>query len=121
MLRARTRRPSVSRNAQAFIEVIRFAATNRLCVDLLCKQETRRIEPYSLRSTKDGNIVLHAYDTRKRSHRNYRIDRIQGVRATGETFVPRYMMELCRSGPLAIQPTPKPAPPTSHPKRAANA
>ncbi len=104
VLRARTLRLSVSRNAHAFLEVIRFAAANRLCVDLLYKHETRRIEPYSLRSNKDGNIILHAYDTRKRGHRSYRVDRIQGARATGETFVPRYAVELSASGPLGIQP-----------------
>ena len=97
VLRARTLRLPVSRKAQVFIEVIRFAAANRLCVDLLYKDETRRIEPYSLRSTTDGNIILHGYDIRKRGHRGYRVDRIQGASATGKTFVPRYAVELTPS------------------------
>ena len=65
VLRERTLRLPVSGAAQSYLEVIRFAAVNRLCVDLLYKNETRRIEPYSLRRTKDGNIILHAYDIRK--------------------------------------------------------
>lgn len=105
VLRERTLRLPVSGTAQSYLEVIRFAASNRLCVDLLYKNETRRIEPYSLRRTKDGNIILHAYDTRKQGHRSYRVDRIQGAQSTGEVFVPRYAVELNPSGPVAIQPT----------------
>ena len=105
VLRERTLRLPVSGTAQSYLEVIRFAAGNRLCVDLLYKNETRRIEPYSLRRTKDGNIILHAYDVRKQGHRSYRVDRIQGAQSTGETFVPRYAIELSPSGPVTIQPT----------------
>ncbi len=97
VLRARTLRLPISSNARSFIEVIRFAAANRLCVDLLYKGERRRIEPYSLRSAKDGNVILHAYDIRKRGHRSYRVDLIQGARAAGETFVPRFAVELTAS------------------------
>ena len=105
VLRARTLRVPVPRIAQSYLEVIRFAAANRLCVDLLYKDETRRIEPYSLRRTKDGNIILHAHDTRKQGHGSYRLDRIQGVQTTGETFIPRYAVELNPSGPVTVRPT----------------
>jgi hypothetical protein len=40
------------------LEIIRFAASNRICVDLDYGGDTRRIEPYSLRRTKDGNVIL---------------------------------------------------------------
>ena len=98
VLRERTLCLPVSGAAQSYLEVIRFAAVNRLCVDLLYKNETRRIEPYSLRRTKDGNIILHAYDIRKQGHRSYRVDRIQGAQSTGEVFVPHYAVELNPSG-----------------------
>lgn len=104
VLRERTLSLPVSGSAQAHLDVIRFAAANRLCVDLLYKDETRRIEPYSLRRTKDGNIILHAFDTRKQGHHSYRVDRIQDAQSTSETFVPRYAVELSPSGPVAIQP-----------------
>lgn len=104
VLRERTLRLPVSGSAQAHLEVIRFAAANRLCVDLLYKNETRRIVPYSLRRTKDGNIILHAFDTRKQGHRSYRVDRIQDAQTTNETFVPRYAIELSPSGPVTVQP-----------------
>lgn len=46
------------------LETIRFAATNRLCVDLDYIDEkgirkNPRIEPYSLRKTRDGNLLLY--------------------------------------------------------------
>ena len=107
VIRARTLRLPVSRDAQAYLEVIRFAASNRLCVDLFYRNETRRIEPYSLRSTNDGNIILHTYDIQKRGHHSYRVDRIQGASATRETFVPRNAIELGPSGLLTIQPNDK--------------
>ena len=105
VLRERTLRLPVSGNAQSYLEVVGFAAANRLCIDLLYKNEVRRIEPYSLRRAHDGNIILHAYDTRKMGHRSYRVDRIQGAQSTSQSFVPRYAVELSPAGPVTIQPT----------------
>ena len=60
LLRERTLRLPVPGRVQSYLEIIRFAASNRLCVDLEYQGSVRRIEPYSLRRTRDGNIVLHA-------------------------------------------------------------
>jgi len=92
-------------SAQSHIEVIRFAATNRLCVDLDYQHSTRRIEAYSLRRTKEDNIILHAWSVDKGAHRSYRVDRIQGARITDQTFLPRYAVELTPSGPASIPAT----------------
>ena len=100
VLRERTLRLPVARNVQSYLEVIRFAAANRLCVDLRYQGSVRRIEPYSLRRTRDGNIVLHAVRTTTGGHRGYRVDRIEGVQATAEGFEPRYAVELSPQGPL---------------------
>lgn len=105
VLREHTFRLPVSSRAQAFLEIIRFAAANRLCVDLDYKNETRRIEPYSLRRTKAGSIILHAYDVNKNGHRSYTVSEIAGVRATNRTFVPRYEVELTPHGVVRIAPT----------------
>lgn len=80
ILRERTARLPVRPALQSHLEVIRFAATDRLCVDLDYQGSTRRIEPYSLRRTKDENIILHAWNTGSDAPRSYRIDRIQGAR-----------------------------------------
>jgi hypothetical protein len=47
ILRERTLPLRLRPAVQSHIEIIRFAAANRLCVDLGYKSETRRIEPYS--------------------------------------------------------------------------
>lgn len=105
VLRERTLRLSVSGIAQSHIEVIRFAAANHACIDLDYQGSTRRIEPYSLRRTRDGNIILHAWSTDRDAHRSYRVDRISGARTTNQTFIPRYEVELRPEGPITIQPT----------------
>lgn len=96
---------SISPRARAPLEIIRFAAANHLCVDLNYDGGVRRIEPYSLRRTKDGNYVLHAIRRDSSEHRSYRIDRMQRAAVTNESFVPRYVIELTSTGPLAAPPT----------------
>lgn len=91
--------------AQSIIEVIRFAAGNRLLVELDYQGSTRRIEPYSLRRTQDGNILLHAFNTDKGEHRSYRVDRMIAARVTNQTFAPRYEIELAPQGPVSIAPS----------------
>ena len=105
IIRERILRLPVSGTARSYLEIIRFAASNLLCVDLHYQSTTRRIEPYSLRRTKEGNIILHSYNLNKKAHRSYRVDRIQGAQVTNQTFNPRFVIELTPTGPLAIPPT----------------
>jgi len=88
------------------LEIIRFAAGNRLCVDLdytdkSGRRSTRSIEPYSLKQTNDGNILLHAIRTEDSEPRSYRIDQINDASITNEVFVPRYQVELSPSGDIS--------------------
>lgn len=87
------------------LEIIRFAAANHLCVDLSYDGGARRIEPYSLRETRDGNFVLYATRSDSGEPRSYRIDRIQGASVTNQSFSPRYLIELTTAGPLSIPQT----------------
>jgi len=103
VIRERTLRLPVRDTARTSLEVIRFAAANRLCVDLDYKDSTRRIEPYSLRRTQADDVVLHAWDADKDAHRSYRVDRIQGARVSDQTFLPRYAIELTPTGPVTVQ------------------
>lgn len=104
LIRERTLRLPISGTAQSSLEIIRFAASNRLCVELQYQGSTRRIEAYSLRRTRDDHIILHAHNLDKGEHRSYRVDRIQGARVTNQTFVPRFAIELTPTGPVAIAP-----------------
>ena len=87
------------------LEIIRFAAANRLCVKLGYKGSFRLIEPYSLRRTKDNNLLLHAVRHDTGAPRSYRVDRIQSAEATKKTFKPRYTIELSATGPISAPPT----------------
>jgi len=91
------------------IETIRFAGANRLCIELTYEGAKRIIEPYSLRRTLDGNLVLHALRSDSHKHRSYRVDRIEGVRITKQTFQPVYQVEFSTIGPIVAPPTARPA------------
>jgi len=91
----------------SYIETIRFAAANRLCIDLDYRDEqgrrsTRTIEPYSLRRTQAGDVLLMAVRADSGAARSYRTDRIEGASVTTRTFVARYPVELTPTGPLLI-------------------
>ena len=80
------------------LEPVRFAAVNRLLVDLGYQGQTRLIEPYSLRRSRAGDILLHALRADSGEHRAYRLDRIQSARVTTRPFTPRYAIEFPESG-----------------------
>jgi len=89
----------------SFLETIRFAAANRLCVDLTYQNEmARRIEPYSFRRTLAGEVILHAVMREDGQPRTYRFDWIQGAKATNESFTPRYEIEISPAGYGPIPP-----------------
>ena len=105
LMRERALPLTISGVVRSSLEIIRFAASNRLCVELEYQGSTRLIEPYSLRRSQEGNVILHAHNVDKDEHRSYRVDRIQGARVTGKTFTPRFEIELTPTGPVVIAQT----------------
>lgn len=92
------------------LESIRFAAVNHLCVELGYRKENGQytqpiIEPYSLRRTKDGHLVLHAVKTQTGETRSYRVDRITNIKVTQKTFQPKYEIEFSATGSIHAQPS----------------
>jgi len=87
------------------LEPVRFAAANHLCIELGYNNSTRLIEPYSLRQSKDGNLLLYAIKDKTREPRSYRVDRIQSVGYTNIPFNPIYAIEFAPTGPLTALPT----------------
>ncbi len=90
-------------HGQTLIDLIRFAATNRLLVeiDYVDKQglrSTRAIEAYSLRRSKAGDILLMAVRAEDGQARSYLVEKIMGVKPTQKSFTPRYPIELTPSG-----------------------
>ena len=86
------------------LETVRFAATNHLCVELLYDGSWRRIEPYSLRRSSSGRLLLHAERSDGEGHRTYGVDKIGGLRVTTVPFRPRYPIEFSAHGPLHAPP-----------------
>lgn len=98
LIQEHTRYLTVSGTTRSYLEIIRFAASNRLCVELGYQGTTRLIEPYSLRRTLEGNIILHAHDVGRNEHRSYRVDRIRGAQVSSQSFAPRLAIELTPKG-----------------------
>jgi WYL domain len=90
------------------LETVRFAAANHLCVRLHYQGTTRVIEPYSLRRTQEGNLLLHGVRVDNREPRAYRVDRIQGVEVTNQSFTPIYRVEFSTAGAITAAPVSRP-------------
>ena len=66
----------VPTSAQSFVEMIRFAAANRLLVEIDYRDKqgvrsTRAIEAYSLRRSQEGNVLLMAVRADNGQPRSY--------------------------------------------------
>ena len=78
------------------VETIRFAAINRLGVNLTdTTGNTHCIEPYSLRKGLDQQITLLAKNQQSNDYQHYELKTIAGVQLTDQSFVPSYQIELC--------------------------
>ena len=80
------------------LELVRFSGANRLLVDLDYVAEEgrsgkRRVEPYALRRSRSGDLLLFVVNDRGQI-RSYRVDRIRGAAVTSETFRPSYRVEF---------------------------
>ncbi len=89
---------------QAFVEPnayhlnqIRYAARNRLCVEIEYDGVTRLVEPYSLRRPRTGNLLLYVYELHGRGVQGikaYNISKITRSEIIQQSFLPRYAIEL---------------------------
>jgi predicted nucleotidyltransferase component of viral defense system len=86
------------------LEPVRFAAANHLCVDLTYDGSVRSVQPYALRRTQDGHLVLHALRVDTGEHRSYHVERIQRAQVSTKPFQPAYAVEF--SAPAHWPPRP---------------
>ncbi|MFZ5572888.1 MAG: nucleotidyl transferase AbiEii/AbiGii toxin family protein [Thermodesulfobacteriota bacterium] len=84
-------------NTQTPIEKIRFAGANQLCVNIFHQDNYRLVEPYSLRRSKDGDILLFAVEHDSNTIFPFPIEGIKSAEVTDIPFVPRYSIELTPS------------------------
>jgi predicted nucleotidyltransferase component of viral defense system len=76
------------------LELVRYAGANHLCVELTYDNSKRLIEPYDLKRTKAGKLLIVAARHDTGEWRTYRVDKIQGLKVTQESFVPRAAISL---------------------------
>jgi len=96
------------RGQQDRLEPVRFAAVNRLCIDLGYDRSNRVIEPYSLRHTRAGRILLYGIRSDNRQLRAYRIDRIESIAVTSQSYRPAFLVEFSPQGRLSAPSTRRP-------------
>ena len=80
------------------LDRVRFAAANGLCVDLHYQGKMLRVEPYSLRRTRDGEILLYACEADTSAYRTFRTSGITELEVARQPFVPKYANELLLAG-----------------------
>ena len=83
----------------ANIDLIRYAARNRLYAAFDYKGVRRLVEPYSLRRPGTGNLLLYVYEARKGDGpgggiKAFKINEISNVIITQEVVQPKYTIEL---------------------------
>lgn len=89
----------------AGVEAIRFAGSNRLQVRFFYHDRDRQVEPYSLRRSTTGNILLYAWEARSTHIKAFNMADIRDIRPTDIPFTPRYRIEFTSGGFAPIPPS----------------
>jgi len=85
------------------VEAIRFAGSNRLLLEFYYHGKHRVVEPYSIRQAGTGNVLLHAWETASGQSKSFKIDEMQSVRTSGQSFTPRYSIDVATVSPAPIR------------------
>jgi hypothetical protein len=83
------------------LEVIRFAGANRLLIEFVYDGTRRSVEPYSLRQSSAGNLLLYGWEQGSTHIKAFTIARMREVQSTNIAFQPRYRVEFTSAGPLS--------------------
>lgn len=89
----------VTNSFSRYIDQIRYAARNRLCIEIEYHGVKRLVEPYSLRQPRTGSQVLYVYELIRRGVntnqiKSYKINEIANAEVKQQAFLPRYVVEL---------------------------
>ena len=81
-------------NQRIPLELVRFAAANRLCIELGYRDGDHLVEPYSLRWTRSGQLTLNAVESDSAEVRVYGIEDIHSVKVSEVAFRPRFAVDI---------------------------
>jgi predicted nucleotidyltransferase component of viral defense system len=81
------------------LERVRFAARNRLCIELTYNHVNRTAEPYSLRRSTQGNLLLYVHELTKSGRdtgklKAYKVHQLYDVTVTSQPFAARWAVEM---------------------------
>ncbi len=82
------------------LEVVRFAGVNRLMIEFTYSDRSRVAEPYSLRRSSTGKLLLYAFDTAAGAIRAFDVTKISDLRVSRQAFTPRWRVEFVPTGAL---------------------
>lgn len=91
------------------LEAIRFAGSNHLLVRFTYSGRQRTIEPYSLRQSTRGNLLLYGWEVESQQIKAFDVSKMGQLTTTDRPFAPRYRVEFApgtaseMSIPLASQ------------------
>lgn len=83
------------------LEVLRFAGVSRLLVEFGYKGKLRRVEPYSLRRSSSGDLLLYAWEVGATHIKAFSVSEIRQLQVTAQAFRPRYEIEFAPVGGIA--------------------
>jgi predicted nucleotidyltransferase component of viral defense system len=91
----------------SMLDRVRFAAVNRLRVEMVYRNESGQqttclIEPYSLRITAEGNLVMYAVELSTAEVHSFRTDRFISAKIVEQAFLPRYSIDFIPEGPVSF-------------------
>ena len=75
-------------------DAIVYSMRNVTLLELSYNGVARKVEPYSFRTSKDGNELLYAFCHKDGRIEAFRVDRIEHAKATTDKFMPRYTVEI---------------------------
>jgi hypothetical protein len=83
------------------LEIVRFAGVNRLLVEFTYHGKPRNAEPYSLRRTQTGSLVLYAWEVGATHIKAFTVSEIRDLHVSTAPFTPRYHVEFSSAGGLS--------------------
>ena len=83
------------------LEAIRFAGANHLLVRFMYSGKLRTLEPYSLRRSGRGNLLLYGWELESGQIKAFDVAKISQLSTTDRSFTPRYRVEFAPGTALA--------------------
>jgi len=83
------------------LEAVRFAGANHLLVRFVYNGKPRTLEPYSLRRSARGNLLLYGWELESAQIKAFDVAKISQLSTTDRAFTPRYRVEFSPGAALA--------------------